>query len=222
MAYNFGKGLSSGISGAGAGSSFGPWGAAVGGGLGLLGGFEGRTANPSDAANRYFNQMGGTLRQNFNPWIQAGQNLMQNPGERLNQIGQGYHQSPGFQFALQQALQGAGHAAAAGGMAGSPQHEQQNMQLATQIGNQDYNTWLQNALGLHNLGYQGGQQAGMGLGEDLASILAHQGQYAYAGQAGQNEGNTANWENVFSGVGNLGTNYKENPDQWKKLHEWLD
>ena len=34
-------------------------------------------------------------------------------------------------------------------MAGSPQHEQENMQLATNLGNQEYNGWLTKALGLY-------------------------------------------------------------------------
>ena len=102
---------------------------------------------------------------------QYGQ-LMNDPGGRMNQIGQSYHQSPGFQFALQQALQGAGHAAAAGGMAGSPHHEQQNMGLATNLANQDYNQWLQQALGLYGRGMSGSQSLYDTRGKNLASRWA--------------------------------------------------
>lgn len=208
MAYNFGRGLSGGISGAGAGSAMGPWGAAAGGALGLLQGFGG-DQNPSDAASKYYDQMPDTINKGYDPWISAGQNLMAHPGERVNEIGAGYHQSPGFKFALQQALQGAGHAAAAGGMAGSPQHEQQNMGIATGLADQDYNQFMQNALGLHNLGYTQGQSAGIGKSQDLASILAHRAQLAYEGQNTENQQQGGMWGSVFGGLQSLGQNREQ-------------
>ena len=114
--------------------------------------------NPANSAMPYLNQIPGQTQQYQQPWYQAGQNqlpelesqygqLMNDPGGRMNQIGESFHESPGFKFALQQALQGGNHAAAAGGMAGSPQHEQQNMQLATDLGNQEYNNWMLGLLG---------------------------------------------------------------------------
>jgi hypothetical protein len=121
--------------------------------------------------------------------------LIRDPSGRLNQIGAGFQQSPGFQFALQQALQGAGHASAAGGMAGSPQHEQQNMGLATNLANQDYYNFMDRALGLHGQGLQGmqgiagmGLSAGKSLSDLIAQALAQRGAYEYAGNASQNAG----------------------------------
>lgn len=163
--------------------------------------------NPADDAMPYLNKIPGMLDKYMSGYINAGNqmqpqltgqynNLMNDPGGMVNKIGAGYHQSPGFQFALQQALQGAGHAAAAGGMAGSPQHEQQNMGLATNLANQDFNTWLQNALGMYGMGLQGGQNiyntganTSMGMGEDLASLFGSQGQLAYEGRNAQNQHN---------------------------------
>src|SRR5579864_175938 len=112
----------------------------------LFGGHE----DPAESANPYFDQIPGQLEKYYNPYIQRGNragdamegaygNLINDPGGMLNKIGGGYQQSPGFKFAMQQALQGAGHGAAAGGMAGTPQHEQQNMEIATNLANQDYN-----------------------------------------------------------------------------------
>src|SRR4029077_19140922 len=114
--------------------------------------FGGKKSNPANAGMPYLNQIPGMTSPYFQPYINAGQEaipnlqgqyneLLQGPGNKLNQIGQDYQQSPGLQFAIQQALQGAGHAAAAGGMAGSPQHEQQNMQLASHLADQDYYNW---------------------------------------------------------------------------------
>jgi len=108
----------------------------------------------------------------------------------LSKSGNSFHESPGFKFALQQALQGAGHAAAAGGMAGSPQHEQQNMGLATDLANQDYYNYMQGATGLYGQGLSGmqglsqqGQQAGQSLADQIAQSLGQKAQYDYEGQA---------------------------------------
>ena len=174
--------------------------------------------NPADAAMGDMGQIPGQINKYMQPYIQQGQeqygnlnnqynSLMNDPGGRVNQIGQSYHQSPGFQFALQQALQGAGHAAAAGGMAGSPQHEQQNMQLATQLGNQDYNNYLQNALGMYGQGLQGSQglyntgaQMGQGAGEDMASYFANRAKLNYEGQNAENQHQGGGMGALFSGA----------------------
>ena len=177
------------------------WGNIWSGGLTSL--FNRGNKNPANAAMGFFNEIPGQLKENFNPWINYGQQLSQDPGGRLNQIGQGYQQSPGFKFALQQALQGGNHAAAAGGMAGSPAHEQQNMELATNLANQDYNQWMQNALGLHNLGFGVGSEGGMRLGEDLASVLAQKGRLGFEGQNAQNQGNQGMWGSLIGAGASL-------------------
>jgi hypothetical protein len=159
----------------------------------------------SSDANEYLDQIPGILKQYLGPYADAGMkflpdltkqygNLVNNPADFINGLGGGYKQSPGFNFALQQALQGANHAAAAGGMAGSPTHEQTNMGIATNLANQDYYNWLNHALGSYSVGlsgeqglYNSGQQAGMNMGEDLASALSQQANYAYGGDiANQN------------------------------------
>jgi hypothetical protein len=194
----------------------------LGGGLGgLLGGLFGGGGDPSKEANKYFDKMPAELRKYFDPYIGAGQRalpgledqfgkLINNPGGRLNEIGQGYQQSPGFQFALKQALGGAGNAAAAGGMAGSPQHEQQNMGIATGLANQDYNNWMQNALGMYGTGLQGqqglyntGANAGMRMGENMASILAQKAKLAYEGQNAQNQRSGGLFGAIGGGIGSL-------------------
>jgi hypothetical protein len=193
-----------------------PWGLASGlpqMGMGLAGMF-GNQKSPADAADPYFSQIGQQTGQYYDPYINAGKGqipglqeqynqLMNNPGGKLNDIGGNFQQSPGFKFALQQALQGSGNAAAAGGMAGSPQHEQQNMQLATDIGNQDYYNWLKQATGLYGQGLEGGQNM-MNTGANAANSqanmvaqqLALQGQNAYKGQQQQNNA----WGNAFGNV----------------------
>ena len=192
-----------GMMGAGIGQMFAPW------------------KNPSNAAMPSMNQIPGQIQKYMDPTFQAGQRqlpglehqygqLMNDPGSRLNEIGQGYHQSPGFQFALQQALQGGNHAAAAGGMAGSPQHEQQNMGLATNLANQDYNSWMGNALGLYGQGmagsqglYDTGAHMGQSIGEDMSSYLANKAKLAYEGQNRENEHTGGEWGSFLGGAGQL-------------------
>lgn len=160
--------------------------------------------DPSKDAMKYLNQVPGTVKPYYDPFIQAGQRqlpgleeqyagLISNPGQMLNQIGSGYQQSPGYEFALQQALQGAQHSAAAGGMAGSPMAQQQSMQLANDIASQDYQRYLQNALGLYGTGLSGSQglyNMGYGASDTLAQLLAgnlgSQASLGYAGGANKN------------------------------------
>lgn len=181
----------------------------------------GNQPNPADSAMPYYNRIPGEMHKYFDPYINRGNkagnmlegqygSLLNDPGGMLNKMGGSYQQSPGFKFALQQALQGAQHSAAAGGMAGSPQNQQQSMELATNLANQDYNNWIQHAMGLYGRGLGGeenmygiGAHAGMGLGTDLSSLLAQQGNLAYAGQAGQNQGRSQGISNLIGAAGTL-------------------
>ena len=190
----------------------------IGGIVSGIGGLIGHKKNPAEEANKYISQIPGATKQYYDPYNQAGQNmlgglqdqysgLMNNPGGKFNEIGQNFQQSPGFQFALQQALQGAGHAAAAGGMAGSPMHEQQNMQLGTDIANQDYYNYMQGATGLYGQGLQGAQglaglgaQAGNNQANQVAQALAQQGAYGYEGAAQYNLNKGKAWSQIGSGL----------------------
>lgn len=163
--------------------------------------------DPSKAADKYLKQIPGMAHGIYDPYMQQGQRmggmlegqygqLLGDPGGMINKIGAGYQQSPGFQFALKQAMQGAGSAAAAGGMAGSPMHEQQNMSLATNLANQDYNQWLQNAMGMYGQGLQGAQgmygtgaNAGNSLAQMLSGNLQDRASNAFSG---------ANWRNSMN------------------------
>lgn len=174
--------------------------------------------NPADSAMPYLNQIPGQTNQYYDPWFQAGKNaipglqdqyskLLSDPGAFMNKMGESYKQSPGLNFAIQQAMQGAGHAAAAGGMAGSPQHEQQNMQLSSDLASQDYNNWMNNALGLYGAGLSGqqgmsqqGQQAGSSMADMIAQTLAQQANMAFRGQQEKNSMNNS----FLGGLGRLG------------------
>jgi hypothetical protein len=175
--------------------------------------------NPADKANKYVGQIPGATNGLYAPWINAGLGalpdlqsqygqLTSDPGGRLNKIGESYQQSPGFKFAMEQALQGGNHAAAAGGMAGSPMHEQQNMQLANNLANQDYNNWLEQATGMYKTGLGGqgdlakmGQQSSKDYADLIAQAMAQQGNYAFRGQQDQNSFNNSLWSGLGKAAG---------------------
>lgn len=177
--------------------------------------------NPADAAQPYFDQIPGTISPYYQPYINAGQGamsslqdqygqLVNDPAAKLNSIGQGYQQSPGYQFKVDQATKAANQAAAAGGMLGSPMEQQQLASTVTGLADQDYYNWMNQALGLYGSGlsgYQGLNQMGYGASNELAQSLANalmsQGQLAYTGAANQNAMNQqqdTGWGALFSGI----------------------
>jgi hypothetical protein len=195
----------------------------AGGILGGLGGyFFGGNKNPADAANDYINKIPGATSPYYTPWFNAGKDtlpklqgqydtLTNDPGGKYNDIGKSFHESPGFRFAVQQALQGSGHQAAAGGMAGSPEHQQHNMELATNLANQDYYNYMTGATGLYGEGLHGmqdlshqGADAGKSMADMIAQALAQQGNYSYEGTAGKNNANNSLWSSIGSGLGLFG------------------
>lgn len=165
--------------------------------------------NPYGAGKRYMDQYEQGLPGMYNPYMQRGERagameenqigqLLGDPGGRLNQIGEGYHKSPGYNYALHQALQGGSNAAAAGGMAGTPQHQQQAMQTATGMANQDYNNWLSKALGMYGQGmqganslYSGGLNATEHMSGDLGSVLGAQASRAQSEADAKNKHNSS-------------------------------
>lgn len=177
--------------------------------------------DPSKAANQYLNQIPGAVNPYYQPYINQGQqagqmlggeygNLVNDPNSIYNKLGAGYKESPGYQHRLREALQAGTNAQAAGGMAGSPQHEEQNMNLANDIAGKDFESYLQHIMGLYGTGLQGEQGfqnqgfgASTGYGNILGSNLAQQGGLAYNGQAGQN----ANRAGLFGNIASLGASF---------------
>ena len=192
-------------------------GTAAGGLAGLFG--LGGGKNPSDAAMPYLNQIPDILKQYYGPWLQGGQNAMgqtqgiydqmtNDPNAYYNKIAAGYKESPGYQTRLNQGLQAAGNAAAAGGMAGSPQHQLQAAQKATDLQSEDFNNYLNQVLGIGKTGLQGeenaltrGFNASGNMADTLSQLLGTQGQYAYGGQNWENQNKKSGLENIFSGIG---------------------
>lgn len=225
--------------------NFGIASGAGGVGAGLMGMFM-DSDSPYDAAAEHYNKIPGTISPYFNPYIQAGHGamdqlqgqygnlmgnraplqgqynqLMNDPNGVMNRIGGGFQQSPGFNFQMKQAMNAANNAAAAGGMVGSPQHQQQSAEMASGIANQDYYNYLNHALGLYGSGLSGSQgmygaglqglqgmnqigyNASDQLAGGLASSLMNQGNLAYSGQAAQNQAQGQQMGDIFGGLATL-------------------
>lgn len=178
----------------------------------------GRGDDPTKNAQRYIDQIPGTVKPYYDPYVQAGgqsrdelmdqyHQLTEDPDAVYNKIGQGYQESPGYQFQLQQALSAGNNAAAAGGMVGSPTHSQNQMQVAQGLAAQDYDKYFENAMGLYGKGiggYEGMNEMGFNASNELAQILGNQwkskANLDLAGRGMQDAKQQAFWGNV-SGLG---------------------
>lgn len=192
-----------------------------GAGMGLYQGFGGGYNDPTKKANQMLGQIPGQTQQYYSPYMQAGQGALSDlqnqnkdllSGNVLNRLGEGYKESPGYKFKLQQALQAGSGAAAAGGLLGTPAHQQGNMQLANDIASQDYNDYLHNQMGLYGLGYQGEQginnqgfDANRGMADTIGNVIGQQAGLSYAGEAGKNTYRQGGWNNVVSGLAQAGS-----------------
>lgn len=161
--------------------------------------------DPGDAANEYYKQIPDILKQYLGPYADRGNQvygglenqynqMMNDPNALLNKFGQGYQQSPGYQFQVNQATGAANNAASAGGMLGSPQHQQNTASMVNNLANQDYNQYLAHALGLYGQGiagqqgiYNTGAQVSGSLGENLSNSLMNQGNLAYSNAVNKNQ-----------------------------------
>lgn len=161
--------------------------------------------NPAQAGMPYLQQIPGELSPMFEPYIHAGQqelgplgrayqNLMQHPGQLESRLGQGFRASPGYQYNVNQALEAANRAAAAGGMAGSPAEQEAITRQAHGLADQDYGNYMNRMLGMYGQGLQGmqglarmGLGAGQEYGTDLGNLGMTEAQLAYAGQQQQNQ-----------------------------------
>ena len=177
----------------------------------------GNYQNPSDAANKYLSQIQGQLSPYYQPYINAGQGamgdlqkqyqqLLSNPTAIMSMIGGQFKASPGYQYNVNQATQGANAAAAAGGFAGSPAEQAALAGRISGLASQDYNNYMNQGLGLYGQGLgvaqginQMGYNASNEMGQGLLSQLMAQSQNAYAGANSANQQSGGLW----GSIGNL-------------------
>ena len=113
-------------------------------------------------------QIPGVLQKYYEPYGQ----MWQDTSGVMSKLGEGYKESPGYEFTLSQALQAGKQSAAAGGMSGSPMAQQEAQETGAGIASKDYYSYLNNAMKM----YMGGVQGYGQLGQNLGSVLMSQSQ----------------------------------------------
>lgn len=154
------------------------------GGVGGL--FGGGDVGGYGEARRQLEQIPEEMKPYYEPYIQAGtqslgslqeqlSRMTQDPSALMAQLGAGYQQSPGYQFSVDQAIEAANRAAAAGGQLGAPGVQAAVGQQVQGMAQQDFGDYLNRILGLYGGGVSGltglsglGAQEGAGLAENLA------------------------------------------------------
>jgi hypothetical protein len=189
------------------------------GGLFNMFGSSKRAAAPMNAANQYINQIPGQTLPFYQPYMNAGAGalnkltgeyggLIDDPMAKYNKFAEGYKESPGYKARLEEAMRAITNAQAAGGMAGSGQHQQFSAEKALDLHNKDFEDYLGHIYDLYGKGLageQGIETQGYGANTDYANMLANlkqqQGQMAYEGENAKNTARGQDWSNIFGGLG---------------------
>jgi hypothetical protein len=205
--------------------------AGIGSGLYNLFGYK----NPADSSAPYLDkaynnweQLFGNAQQYMNPYIQAGQramptlenqfnSLINDPTKLMEMIGSKFQASPGYQYNVDQATNAAKNLGAASGMAGSQASQQELASQVHGMANQDFNQFLQNALGQYNTGLRGlegqsntGYNASNSVIQALlqqltgqSDIAKTQAENAYAGAANKNQSQGGGFGSALGGLASL-------------------
>lgn len=144
-------------------------------------------------ANKYLNQIPGVGKQYYNPFIDSGKKAggilegeygkLLNPTSFIDDIMKNYETSKGAQYEKNELGRGIGATAAAGGFAGTPEHQKQYGEMASNIMSKDMQQYLQNALGVYGMGL-GGEHDIYGKGFEASGSLADMLAGALGSQAG--------------------------------------
>lgn len=157
-------------------------------------------------------QFGGAIDR-LNPWVSAGTDALTTYQGSLGQGGQGardaavsqFQNSPGYQYAVDQASDATARKASALGALGSGNTMAAIADRAQNMQNQEYGAWQDRLNGLSTQGLQAsGTQAGLQgqLGQSLASLSGQQGNAeagVYTGLAGLGVNNL--WQGTNAGIG---------------------
>ena len=164
--------------------------------------------DPNRAANKYMDRIPGVGAKYFNPYIEGGREAggrlhdeyskQLDPTHFMDEIMKHYQESQGATYERDKLGKGIGSAAAAGGVAGTPEHQRQYGEMAGDIMSKDMQQYLQNALGIHASGLQGEQDfynKGFDASGRMADLeggtLASQGTLAYQGANQKNQNRMA-------------------------------
>jgi len=137
--------------------------------------------DPTKGANRYLNKIPGVGKEYLNPYVEGGQKdagvlskqygRLLNPTSFIDDIMKNYSLSKGAQYQRDQLGRGIGATAAAGGIAGTPEHQREYGEMANDIMSKDMQQYLRNALDVYNKGL-GGEENFYNKGFDAAEKLA--------------------------------------------------
>jgi len=159
--------------------------------------------DPTRGANKYLDQIPGIGHQYYDPYVQGGQEAggvlkgeygkMLNPNDFIAKIMRGYQMSPGASYQKDMLTKGIGSTAAAGGYAGTPEHQQQWGDMAEKLSSQDMQQYLQNALGVYGAGVKGeegfynkGYDASGSLSDMLGGALGSKAGLSFQGSSQKN------------------------------------
>lgn len=159
--------------------------------------------SPEDAANKYLEQIPQQGKQYYNPFIERGArsgNILEGeygkllqPTSFIDEIMKHYSTSPGAQYQGDKLTRGIGATAAAGGFAGTPEHQREYGETAHKIMSDDMQQYLQNALGVYGKGLSGnehffdtGYNASSSLADLIGGTLSSQGTLGFKAASDRN------------------------------------
>jgi|GEM_PF-1893157 hypothetical protein len=197
---------------------------AAGGLFGLFGNKK-RANAPMNAANPYLNNIPSQMNPYYQPYMNAGNDaltktkseydkLIGDPNAMYDKFAAGYKESPGYKSRLEEAMREITNAQAAGGMAGSMQHQQYSADKAMDLHSKDFEDYLNHVMGLYGAGLSGEQgieNQGYGANTDYANMLANitgqKANMAYGAKNQENENSANSWKNIFGGASSALSGY---------------
>lgn len=155
--------------------------------------------DPTKAAQPYLDKAESATRAGYDPYIQRGQqagdvlggqydSMVNDPAAFVNHLMESYKPSSQYQYKSNQLSNELSNTARAGGVAGTPRHQQQQAELLDSLMGNDIQQWYNNLMGVYDQGlkgYQGwdtqGYDASTGEAGDLSNIYGSQATLAYKG-----------------------------------------
>ena len=164
--------------------------------------------DPAKDANRYLDKIPGVGHDAYDPFINQGKDAgnilkdqygqMLDPSKFMDNIMKNYSMSQGATYKRDQLGRGIGNTAAAGGIAGTPEHQREYGEMSNNIMSQDMDQYLKNALGIHDKGiageegfYDKGFQASGSLADMLAGMFGSKAGLSYQSQNQKNQNEQA-------------------------------
>jgi hypothetical protein len=199
---------------------------AAGGAMNLFGNKK-RSAAPMNAANPYLNSIPGQVNPYYAPYMNAGNDalnktkseydkLIGDPNAMYDKFAGGYKESPGYKSRMEEAMRAITNSQAAGGMAGSMQHQQYSADKALDLHSKDFEDYLNHVMGLYGAGLSGesgiekqGFEANTDYANMLANITGQKASMAYGAKNQENENYSKGWDQIFGGLGSAAGGYND-------------